>query len=282
MAAAGVGYVLVSSARAVEADVVELLQAAEAELRREQPDRTAIAPLLRRMAEHERAEDARLLRARAGLELALGRPHAAWKVLETLVLRAEVDASTLQLAARVHTELHALRGDVADVDRAMTFARQHYELTGDVESLFIAWQSARRGGRAEETREFVEQLTSRHPESVQARIAAAVDAGASLAALQALEREVSTSPVELEFMIAVRLLEDEGGNVDEAIDRITAVLRAYPASIDARNLAALAYHRAGARERRDGHLDWLLKNAPADDRRRETWMALRAMPAQGS
>ena len=281
----GAVTVFVVRAQATEQAIAALLESASIELQREAPDRTAISPLLRRIAAHEASDDPRLLQVRAELQFAIGHLQDAWVALEPLALGSAPTPQALLLAARVHVRLHALRGDLPDVDRAMSFAAQHYDASRDVASLFLAWQCARRGDRAARCAEYAELLQQNHADSVLARVADALeDPSTTLAVFRAFERELDVVPVEVEAVIAAHLLADEKGGVnqvDEAIGRIKAVLQAFPSSVDARNLAALGYHRGQDRGQRDAHLDWLLENAPPNDRRRATWTALRQAPVQG-
>ncbi|MEM7198680.1 MAG: hypothetical protein AAF628_00325 [Planctomycetota bacterium] len=283
---AAVAWFMFTEARAAEAEVAALLRTAEIELGRPEQDRGGVTTILRQISEHERsAEEPRLVRAAARLQLALGRVQQAWDTESALALEVEPQPEDLALGAQILLQLHAVRGDDADVGRALAYAERHFDASGSFESLFLAWQAAHRAARHKDRQRFAEMTQESFAAEPRARMIEALEANTSdLAKLRALELDIEAPvPVELEFAIAKSLLTgDERSQWDEAVGRLQDVLNRYPSWVDGRSAAALAYHRTGDRSRRDAHLDWLLANARDDDRRRDTWRALLQNPVEGS
>ena len=105
--------------------------------------------------------------------------------------------------------------------------------------------------------------------------------------------QLGEAPPEVLLVLAARTVSRVGESRDDAaqgalfdaLDQLGAVLELQPASLEARHVAAVVYFgllqaRGGALEPQDlarlrGYLDWLLRNAPERDVRRETWRQLR-------
>lgn len=299
VAAAGYfGWRSVSQSRAEAAEVDRLVASAEAVLEREVLDSSVAQSVVREIAARERstgiphaAEDARLIRVHARLLLAMDRLQAAQKVLDPLVLALEPSVEDLWIGARILKRLHGYRGDAGLAGQAADLAEGHHTATGDVRSLFLSWQCARRADRGDDAERFGEALRSEYGGTPQGKlIAALANESTTVRDLLGLEIEFATiagpldaplPPEEVDFAIAFLKLREAGQSSEqltEAIGRLENVLRTFPADADTRHMMAFALHRSGERPARDAHLDWLLKNAADDDQRREDWTRMRSEP----
>lgn len=288
---AAVAFSIVQQQRATETEVVKLVTAGEAVLAAEQLDAGAAQTALRELREHElAAADARLILMQARLLLALGRLQPAWDTLMPLALALEPGAAELLVAARILQRLHGIRGDSALIGQAADFAEGHHDMTGEVGSLFLAWQCSRRAGRTEAAEALGAKLQADFGETPEGKLVAALaNESTALDDLLALEIELSgrrgpldgpLPPEEIDYAIAFLML--KSGNPDqihEAISRAERVLRTVASDPDTRHLLAYALHLSGDQKKRDLHLDWLLENAPADDARRDTWAKMKQQPA---
>lgn len=293
LVAGGAIYWRMAAKRAAKEEAVaELVASATQLLRAEDLRREQMVTLSRTLKERSAGlNDPRLIRMRARLELALGRIQDAWDAEAELALGLQPAPEDALLSARILMRRYGIRGDPADVERAMQLAAEHFALTKDHRSLFLAWQCARRAGQSGAEQSFAKTLRDDHADTTEARLVAALDEQASLDALRELEiafaraphdRDETAIPEELEFALALAAVEAPTPDVDAALRHIDAVLATFPASVDARSVAAVALHRKGDQARRDAHLDWLLQNAPENDQRRDGWAALRAQPAGGT
>lgn len=125
------------------------------------------------------------------------------------------------------------------------------------------------------------------------RLTKAAGAPGSGTEVDALRVQLGEAPPEVLLVLAARTVSRVGESRDDAaqgalfdaLDQLGAVLELQPASLEARHVAAVVYFgllqaRGGALEPQDlarlrGYLDWLLRNAPERDVRRETWRQLR-------
>ncbi len=125
------------------------------------------------------------------------------------------------------------------------------------------------------------------------RLMKAAGAPGSGGQVDALRVQLGAAPPEVLLVLAARTVASVGESRDDAaqealfdaLDQLGAVLELQPASLEARHIAAVVYFgllqaRGGSLEPQDaarlrGHLDWLLRNAPERDVRRETWRQLR-------
>ncbi len=90
-----------------------------------------------------------------------------------------------------------------------------------------------------------------------------------------LEIRVDQTPVELEILMIVGLLESQDEiDLRESVDRLQRLLESHQAVVDLRHYAAIAAYLQGEVNTRNSHLDWLLQNAPQDPRR-PRWTELR-------
>ena len=288
-----VGWQFVSKSRAADAEVDKLVGSVEAVLRADELDSSTAQAAIREIVAHDRrAEDARLIRVHARLLLAMQRLQAAWDALGPLALSMEPSAEDLAIGSRILKRLHALRGETTLASQAADMAEGHHGATGDVGSLFLAWQCARRAGRGEDADRFSETLQSQHAGTPQGKLAAALAAETTTVSdLLALEIEflriagpldAALPPEEIGFAIAFLLLRDadkDGEKLNEAITRLQDVLRTFPSDVDTRSMMAFALHSSGDQAGRDAHLEWLLKNTPQDDARRDDWARMKGQPA---
>lgn len=270
-----------------------LVEAARAELQRDELDRDAVVKLARRISEEVVTNDDRDLdRALARLELALGRVQRAWQ-LHVASSGLDPELEDLLLSARILLRRHGERGERAlgDVESAAHLAERHYDAVGAPDSLFMAWQGVRRAGDDEEVARIAAVLTTEHAASLPGRLVALFgDPSISIEQLRALELEFLSAPSqlhhvrvpeELEVGLAFLLLSSGGDedpaedDVAEALGRLERVLATYPASVGARSALVMALHLSGERDKRNLHLDWLLANASPDDTRRSAWRGLK-------
>jgi hypothetical protein len=287
-----VAVAVAAERRAEEAQIEQLLETSQGVLSAAQLDAAAAQAALRALKDHRLGDaDARLVMARARLLLALGRFQQAWDAVAPLALAFEPAPAERLVAARILQRLHGLRGDAMLAGQSADLAEGHYEVTGDVESAFLAWQSARRAGRAEQAAALAEKLQARHGDTPEGRLVAAINReDTSMEVLLQLEidfgsrrrpLDAALTPEEIDAAVAFMLLRDGSEDkVGEAITRLERVLLSYPADPDVRAMLAFALHQSGDRTRRDLHLDWLLDNAP-DDARHADWRQMREQPAAG-
>lgn len=285
-------FALVAERRAEEAQIAQLIEASQAVLSAAQLDGAAAQAALRGLKDHRLGDaDPRLVLARARLLLALGRFQQAWDAVTPLALAFEPSPPERLVAARILQRLHGLRGDASLAGQAADLAEGHYEATGDVESAFLSWQSARRAGRPEQAAAMAEKLQERHRDTPEGRLVTAINReDTSIEEMLQLEIDFGArrrpldsalTPEEIDAAVAFMLLRDGSEDkVSEAVTRLERVLLTYPSDPDVRAMLAFALHRSGDRTRRDLHLDWLLDNAP-EDARREDWRQMREQPAAG-
>jgi len=278
------------------AAVQQVVDDGEALLRGERLDPSAAQAVIREISGLQGASDTpALLRVHARLLLALQRPEAARKVIAPLILALEPAAEDRAIGARIFRRLHGLRGDAELAGQAADYAEGHYEQTGAVETLFLAWQCARRADRQDDAERLSGLLLDQHRETPHGRLVAALaDEGTEMSDLLSLEVAFAALPAsldgallpeEVEFAIAHLLLrdakEDDSGQLTEAIRRLENILTTFPADPASRAYMAFALHRSGDRAARNAHLDWLLRNVPQDDPRREEWARIRAEGSDG-
>lgn len=280
--AAAVGAVLLvqQHRREREARVLALLAEADRVLEVATPDRSELSRVLAKLRKQGdvATADARLLRARARILAALGRERQALEELSGFLDRPDAVPEDLLLAARLHERRFAHTGELDEALAAMEFAERHFAATGSPASLFLAWQCAVRSGQIRDADRLAVQLFEETKGSRFARLVAALRAfdpakPGTLAELARLAGEFDSPPAELELALGMAEIQTEEG-LDRGLRRIEDVLARVPAYLEARNAAAVAYHRAGDRKRRDEQLRWLLANAPSDDARRPRWRLL--------
>lgn len=260
--------------------VVALLTEVEKALEASPVDRGELSRILGRLRKQldDAPADVRLRRARARVLAALGRERQALEELRGLLDGPGVNVDDLLLAARLHERRFAHGGELDQALAAMGLAERHYAETGAPGSLFLAWQCAVRSGQIRDSDRLAARLLEEAKESRFARLVAALRAfdpakPETTAELQRLAREFESPPVELELALAMAEIQTDEG-LERGLQRIEDVLARVPTYVEARNAAAVAYHRVGDRRRRDEQLRWLLANAPADDARRPRWRKL--------
>jgi hypothetical protein len=258
----------------------ELLALATTELGRRPLDRAGIQDALRALAKDDRlAQEPEVVRARAELELAAGRPQAALDLVQ-VALHSGVPAPEDQiLGAKIFAARAGLTGDIDDAKRASTLAEDHFTATGQHESLFLAWQCATRIEDRDRASTLADRLQAEAGDTTSGRLVRGLlsldtERAQAAAALRALEREVDEIPPELDVALATLELEDEDQNVRlHGLQRVEAVLARLPTFVGARIVAAYAFDRTGDATTRDAHLRWLVEHHPADPRA-ESWRAL--------
>ncbi|MCB9887098.1 MAG: hypothetical protein H6838_16520 [Planctomycetes bacterium] len=279
-----------SSAAAARA---ELLREVDDELAKEPVDTSALSRLVARidkLEDHTSAAD--LLAAQARIELVRGRPERAFDLFSSVGNQPEASEADRRLLTAILLRRHEAGG----TDKAMTEgwlrdaatrALAIAERTGNTNDWFVAWQASVRLDDADAVKRCREQLAAIDAESREARLAAAAAAfraDGPADVLYALRGEFTVVPIELAVMVAMAQL--QAGETAAAVTEIEALLNRAPGLIGVRVAAAIVFHvcvlnsqdDAGKqrwRPRRDAQLDWLLENAPPDDKRRETWSQMK-------
>jgi hypothetical protein len=230
--------------------------------------------------------------ALARIELLRGHCEAAARLLEPLLLGgAGHDEYAAAAQAWLGWQLTGGRdhGERQELLRqALRYAESAHAAGGDAKDLYLAWTAAVRLDDAAERQRLGEQLQQQHADSLPARTAAALaragDLDQPIGPVDKLVAEWDAPPVELRLLQAALLLQQH------EIARSTAILdellAAAPNLIDVRHCATLAHHvafltEADEKERarhaavRDAQIGWLDANAPPDDGRRPSWLAMR-------
>lgn len=282
LAASGGGYWLMQR-RAADAEIEALLAEADHEILREEIDRSDLTRVLRKLAKSDAGgSDARLIRARARLQLRLELFQDAWDTEAVLAGdpgRAEPE--DLLLGATILKRLQAMQGSREHAALAMRLAEEHYDATAAASSLLLAWQCAERGGRLAEATRLAERLTRELPESWEGRVVKALQERDPTQPevgeedLRRLAREGQAVPEEVDLALAfVELQRGDVDSLDRGTQRLKGVLETFPACVDARSLIAGALLKSGAGEAADVHLRWLLEYSDADDERRSKWQQM--------
>lgn len=289
---AAAGFYSWSKDAAEEQRLAELYQGVVAETGRRPVDVQACQALLLKLTRDPRGDDdPRLIRGRAELMLLLGKPtQQAWDVLEVLVTGLDAMPEDLLLGARILERRHAETGQASQAFLAAQLAEQHFQRTGEAESLLMAWLLSFRAEDQDGAARFASTLASEFADSVSTRLVAAL-AGfygsylgnarrvdeVAVQTLAALDREVETSPPELTIALAAKDIWGSIEQVHSALDRLDALVKSYGSSILARELLALGYAKlrtVDGFEQSLFHLGWLLKNHP-DNQAAELWRNLR-------
>lgn len=224
-----------------------------------------------------------LIRVRARIRLAQGRFDRAWEIQAGLAEAVDAEAEDLWLGAQILARRHALGGNTDDARRAGSLAERHHGQTSQPGSLLLAWQCFHRAGDLQEERRLAGQLVADHPDSLEVELLRAWSAALfedqaqrpTLQALRDLEIRFDQTPVELEILMIVGLLESQDEiDLGESVDRLQRLLESHQAVVDLRHYAAVAAYLQGEVNTRNAHLDWLLQNAPQDPRR-PRWTELR-------
>lgn len=276
------GFLAWRERQRTEERVTTLLRDVERELAadpRAMESRDALSGLVRRVGSDPLGEqDPRLVRARARLELALGRPRNAWDLLQASATSADATVDDLALGARISARMADLAGDRAQMERALVLAERAANARAEREDLSFAWRVASRLGRAEDAGRFARLLQERHAESPEARAVALLGAftpaqgEAMYPQLQALARE--TGLPELELALAGILLQRaSSSDHEDALRRLEELLAQHESWLEVRNAMALVLHRLGRVADRDRQLQWLLERA-GDDPRAPVWRQL--------
>lgn len=221
-----------------------LVELVETERRRHPIDRDECRQVLLQIDNHPASEtDRDLIRARAWLEFLIGRTARALDLIEQ---NLGVDASSADqlLGSRVLARRFGESGDGDMAHRGATLAKNHYDATDDLASLFLAWQLQVRREDAERRGEMAEALQTADPDSNQARLVRVLvmypglreEAEGARAELHQLEQSFDVIPEELDLALALFEIED-GKTLGSCIERVERVLRTFPSSILARTLA---------------------------------------------
>lgn len=289
---AALWFVSWSNRTAEEKHLAALCSEVAGEIRRTPVDLEACRALWEKLGrEPGRNHDPRLVRGRVELMLLLGKPtQQAWDVLEPVVTRQDAGPEDLLLGARVLERRHAETGDVSLAFRGSLLVKQHFDATGNVESLLMAWLLAFRAGDKQTTSRLASLMAAEFADSVPARLVAGLTAffdsylgrprgvdKEALTTLAALDRDVEAAPPELTIALAVGNIDGTLEQVQAALDRLEDLTKSYRSSILARELLALGYVKlrtVQGCEQSLFHLDWLLKNHP-DEPAADLWRNLR-------
>jgi hypothetical protein len=174
LVAGAVAFVVHREFRARESRIEAVLSLAEAELASESVDRSGLVDALRRVQDACRSDGrSSLRRTEARLLMSLGRPAKAWEAISGLVMAPGTGPEDLWLGAIALQGIHAVRGDVDSGRQSMALGEEHHGSTGDVRSLFLAWQMAYRTTSVEPLGRLHERLTTVFADSKEGRLAAA-------------------------------------------------------------------------------------------------------------
>lgn len=280
-------------AAAAEARLQLVAQVASATDRAE-PDLqelSRLAAALAKYPDHETAAD--LLAAAARIELARNRPERAEVLFGNLAANPAATPAEQGLGAEILLRVQAAGiGDASAATRrlrqAQAYAERAFEASGDPDDLLRAWLAASRlQDQAAVTRcaERLQAVAAGAPAAELTQLAAQFDVTLPLPRIEALRAGFTVPPPELEAMRVLLVL--QSGDVRGASLAAEALLLRSPGVLAVRWAAALVFHAcalgesagSGARaqwvERRNHQLDWLLQNAPADDKRRAQWDRMR-------
>ena len=277
----GFWFQKVSAADATQARIGGLCGDVAEAISRAQIDMAACLELLTRLDRLEQEfdlDDARLLRARAQLMVALEMSAAKiWQVVEVLVSGQDVAVEDLLLGAQIRKRRHAETGERDHAVSAAGLAELHFELTNDPASLQLAWQMASRADQQDRATGFAEILAKDFADTDAGRLVkslAAFYAGygtkreldpAALQELVVLERELPEVPEELSIALAAQGVSGNQEQQLAALGRLETVVKTYSTSVLARELLAIGHWRqqtlADCTTSRF-HFDWLLRNHP--------------------
>ena len=277
-------YGIMSQRQEAAEELRQVLAEVDAQLAVASPDGSTLGALIRRLNNLPDADrNPELIRARARVRLAQGRFNQAWELQAGLAEPVDAEAEDLWLGAQILARRHALGGNTNDARRAGSLAERHHGLTAQAGSLLLAWQCFHRAGDLEEERRLAGLLVEEHPNSLEVELLRAWSAALfedqaqrpTLQVLRDLEIRFDETPVELEILMIVGLLETrDERDLGESVDRLQRLLVSHSAVVDLRHYAAVAAYLRGDVNTRNSHLDWLLEKAPQDPRR-PRWTALR-------
>ncbi|MHC4813180.1 MAG: hypothetical protein ACYTGW_08170 [Planctomycetota bacterium] len=292
--AAGTWFYSWSKDAAEEERLAKLQQEVVAETGRSPVDVKACQALLLKLTRDPRgADEPRLIRGRVQLMMLLGKPAAqAWDVVEVLVDRTDAGPEDLLLGARILERRHWETGKTSEAFRAARLAEQHFERTGEVVSLPMAWWLSFRAGDEEGTARIATRLANDFADTASARLVAALDAfydeylserkldKVALAKLAALDRELEATPAEL--TIALAAVDIQGAareEIQQGVDSLETLLRTFHSSLLGRELIAIGLFRlqtVADCEQSLFHFDWLLRNHP-ENRAAADWRRIRGL-----
>ena len=289
--AGAIWYATLASDGELDAQAQAILGQVATEQTKETPDAATCRRLLAEIKAHpQRRVDASMVRGEAWLQLALGSTQDALVTLEPNLLLSVTPADQA-LGVEILRRRHAESGASEQAFRASVLAREHYAATGDVESLFDAWQMAGRGEDVEGMRraeELAVVLVRDHGSTLFGRLVAVLDASGypeleaelgeddgdvelDVAELRRLELEFEDLPEELHISLASK--EITSASVDEIAAgerRLDHVLERFPSSLTAKLLRAVCDHRFRRFPEAKARMNWLLEHYP-DHHRTEGW-----------
>lgn len=283
-------YLRLGAARAREAALVQLLADVTAEVDKQRPDGSELSRLVTRLQQTSGAGgDHRLELALARIDRVRGRLQDAWQRLQPLMAGA-TSLAELREASQVLLALHAQRGDRELARRALGFALAAYGAGGTAADLLRAWQAAYRTRAKEDLTQLSQRMQAEQAGSAEARLIGALErldqdlAAVPAAELEGLTADFAEEPIELGLARAIVRI--QGGRTADAVRLLDELSQRGPALVDVRHYAAVALlalaqepgvpaeevarHLSRAR----AHLEWLRKNAAADDGRQELWLRL--------
>lgn len=247
---------------------------------------------LRRLPDCETAHDA--VAAMARIELARDRPRRAAELFVGIASQPGAPPAQQRLAAEILLRVQEAGAGEPEaaaglLRQVLAFAETAYRDSTDPADLLRAWLAAFRLGDGERAAGLAKRLAEGHAEAPATRFVQLVQTFApdQRREVEAVAAAFDVPPVEVDAMHVVTLL--DARDLDAALAAAEAMLLRSPGVVEVRWAAALVFHgcamgsaegseqRASWLRRRDAQLDWLSHNAPAEDKRRERWAALRDM-----
>jgi hypothetical protein len=269
----------------------KLLMATASELAEETPDRDALSKLMARIRRlSDSSVSVELLALQAEIELVRGRPDRADVLFGSIASSPDALPADLRLGSRILLAKHAgFGGEVVEANtmlqQVQSMAEAAYGDSRDVKDLFRAWQASIRlwDSRAAD---FAKQLKANHGEAPESRLAQLNEhfvAQRDQQLVADLLIDFTKVPAELRAIQTIVTL--QGGDVPSARKDAEQHVIETPGVPGVRLVAAVVLHacavgsapesadRAVFVKRRNVHLDWLDKRAPADQEKK--WDAMR-------
>lgn len=254
-----------------------LARQAEAAATAKVPDASTCRKLLQSILSHpQRREHRALMHAEAVLHLALGNSRQAWDAISPAAGLGAAPADAW-LAARIQKRRHAETGTEDLGRQAGIRAEEHFDATGELPALFLAWQMAVRIEDRDRAKELAQRFAA-HADTPAGRVVACLPeyptqvpkAAEARAELRALLDEFD--PVPEEVLLANAWVEIE--DIDTALTgmkRAEGVLKTFAASIYARFLISLAAIRLERWQLAEQNARWLIQNHPQHPLAKDLW-----------
>lgn len=171
-----VGFLVYRAGTQVDDRRAKVMRSATAEIESDPVDhdsaRRALAQVDELLATEPHPE---LVRAKARLQLILGRAAAAWETIGNVAAGPSGTIDDRWVAALVAARLHAEVGERRTGIQALEFALECADAWGNVESTFLAWQLAYRVDDFDRWVELTKVLRGSFPEMLEAQTATAIE-----------------------------------------------------------------------------------------------------------